>query len=133
MTINDDAVSKLLDDEDGTMDPQQVLRLSLLLRLVKFVSRGVAIMSGDAEHHGGVLVSSHLDATYDTLTTLRDEDVPDILGVEAPTLEAPTLEHRVLAEALVMSWILAWVRQASRDATRPSIMGIHPVGVSIGA
>ena len=127
MTMECAAVRELLDDEDETMDPQQVLRLSLLLRLVKFVSRGVTIMSGDAEHHGGVIVSSQLDGIYDKLTRLRDEDVSAILGVEDPTSDP-----LVLAEALVMSWILAWVKEPSRDGTRSSMMGIHPVGISNG-
>ena len=127
MTMECTAVRELLGDGGETMDPQQVLRLSLLLRLVKFVSRGVGIISGDAEHHGGVIVSSHLDAIYDKVTTLRDEDVSAILGVECPTSDP-----LVLAEALVMSWILDWVKEPSRDGTRSSMMGIHPVGISIG-
>ena len=59
-TMECDAV-KLLGDEDSMAKPE-MLRLSLpLLRLVRFVSRGVSIISGNAEHHGGVLVSSYLN------------------------------------------------------------------------
>ena len=123
MTMECTSVLELLGDE--TMAPQQMLSLSLLLRLARFVSRGVSIISGNAEHHGGVLVSSYLNRLDEGL---ESEDVSAILCVEDPTSDP-----LVLAEALVMSWILAWVKEPSRDGTRSSMMGIHPVGVSIGA
>ena len=122
-TMECDAVRKLLGDEDSMAKPE-MLRLSLLLRLVRFVSRGVSIISGNAEHHGGVLVSSYLNRLDEGL---KSEDVSAILCVEDPTSDP-----LVLAEALVMSWILKWVKKPSRDRTRSSMMGIHPVGISIG-
>ena len=123
MTMECTAVRELLGDEDS-MVPDQMLRLSLLLRLVRFVSRGVSIISGNAEHHGGVLVSSYLNRLDEGL---KSEDVSAILCVEDPTSDP-----LVLAEALVMSWILEWVKKPSRDGTRSSMMGIHPVGISSG-
>lgn len=123
MTMECTAVRELLGDENSRAS-LKMLRLSLLLRLVRFVSRGVSIISGNAEHHGGVLVSSYLNRLNEGL---KSEDVSAILGVEYPTSDP-----LVLAEALVMSWILEWVKEPSRDGTHSSMMGIHPVGISIG-
>ena len=89
MTMNCTAVRELLGDEDS-MAPE-MLRLSLLLRLVRFVSRGVSIISGNAEHHGGVLVSSYLNRLNEARVKM------------SPPSWALSAQHRIPS-----SWLKRW-------------------------